>query len=253
MHPVFAKLGSITVYSYGVMVALGFGIATFLIYKHAARLRLNKDKIVDMMVVILVSGIIGARLLYILINLGYYFSRPFEIFDLSKGGLVWYGGFAVGLIVAILYIRINKMDFWLIMDLIVPYVALAQAFGRIGCFLNGCCYGVEAPGSCAMAVTFPDSIVARHPTQLYASLLLLLVYVILRIRQESPHFKGAIFLGYCILYPLKRFIIEFFRGDNLRVYFGMTLSQVLSLAVFLTALVVFIRKRAEWKKYLESK
>jgi phosphatidylglycerol---prolipoprotein diacylglyceryl transferase len=253
MHPVLVKLGPITIYSYGAMVALGFGIAAYLIYKHAARLGLNKEKVVDTTVSILVSGIIGARILYVLINLGYYTARPLEIFDLSKGGLVWYGGFIAGLLTAIIYIRVNKLDFWLVMDLIVPYVALAQAFGRIGCYLNGCCYGFEAPAGCTMAVTFPDSLVARYPTQLYSALLLLLIYVILRIRQELPHFKGGIFLGYCILYPLKRFIVEFFRGDNPRIFFGMTLSQVLSFAVFFAALVIFILKRAQWKSYLESK
>jgi len=253
MHPILVKLGPLTVYSYGVMVALGFAVCAFLIYKHAARLGLNKERVVDMLVLILIGGIIGARLLYIWLNFGYYILRPIEIFDLSKGGLVWYGGFAAGLIAAVIYVRMNKMDFWLIMDLIVPYVALAQAFGRIGCYLNGCCYGVVAPAGFPISVAFPGSIVARHPTQVYSALLLVIIYLVLRLRQEMPHFKGAILLSYCMLYPLKRFIVEFFRGDNPRAYFGMTLSQVLSFAVFFTALIIFIRKRSEWKRYLESK
>lgn len=253
MHPVIVKLGPITMYAYGVMVALGFGVAAFLIYNHAARLNLNKEKLVDLLVSILIGGIIGARLFYVFMNLGYYLAAPLEIFNLSKGGLVWYGGFVAGMLTGILYIRLNKMDFWLVMDLIVPYVALAQAFGRIGCYLNGCCYGVAAPAGFPMAVTFPDSIVARHPTQLYSAMLLVLIYIILRLRQELPHFKGAIFLGYCILYPLKRFIIEFYRGDNPRAYFGMTISQVLSLTVFIAALVIYIWKRVEWKRCLQSK
>ena len=253
MHPVFAKIGPLAVYSYGVMVAVGFAVAAFLIYRHAGRLSLNKDKIIDMLVLMLLFGIAGGRLLYVMLNLSYYFARPLEIFDLSKGGLVWYGAFIAGFITAITYARLNKLDFWLVMDLIVPYTALAQAFGRIGCYLNGCCYGVESPAGYIFGVVFPDSCAARHPAQLYSALLLLLIYSILRIWQESPHFKGEIFLAYCMLYPLKRFAIEFLRGDNPKMFFGMTISQVISVAVFLAALAIFTYKRAEWKRYLTSK
>jgi phosphatidylglycerol:prolipoprotein diacylglycerol transferase len=253
MHPVLVKLGPVTVYSYGVMVALGFALAAFLISRHARRLGLAPEKLVDMLVVVLISGIIGARLLYIILNLGYYIAQPVEIFDLAKGGLVWYGGFIAGVIAAVTYIRINKLDFWLVMDLIVPYVALAQALGRIGCLLNGCCYGAPVPTGFPFGVVFPDSFLVRHPAEIYSSILLIIIYVILRIWQELPHFKGEIFLGYCILYPLKRFGVEFFRGDNPRAYFGLTISQAISLAVFTAAIVIFIRKRTEWKKYLLSK
>jgi phosphatidylglycerol:prolipoprotein diacylglycerol transferase len=240
-------------YSYGVMVALGFAVATLLIYRHAGRLDLNKDKIVDMLVLTLLCGIVGARLLYIALNLQYYIASPLEVFDLSKGGLVWYGGFVAGVVAATAYIKANRLDFWIVMDLIVPYVALAQVFGRIGCFLNGCCYGSILPHGCALGVTFPDSLAARYPTQIYSSLLLLGIYVVLRVWQELPHFKGEIFLAYCILYPLKRFAIEFLRGDNPKILLGMTISQVISLGVFLAALVVFTKKRLEWRRYLQSK
>lgn len=253
MHPVLIKIGPVAVYSYGFMVAVGFGIAAFLIYRHAARLKLEKDRIIDMLVLMLLCGIAGARLLYILLNFNYYLSRPLEVFDLSKGGLVWYGGFLAGLAAGLVYARINKLDLWLVFDLIVPYAALAQAFGRIGCYLNGCCYGIEAPAGYKFAVVFPDSCVARHPTQLYAVLLLLLVYAILRLWQELPHYKGEIFLAYCILYPMQRFAVEFLRGDNPRIFLGMTISQLISLAVFSVVLVIYIYKRAEWKRYLRSK
>ena len=175
MHPVLIKLGPLSIYFYGVMVALGFGVAALLSYRHAGRLGLNKDKIVDMLVLTLLCGIVGARILYIALNFPYYLARPLEVFDLSKGGLVWYGGFIAGIAASYAYIKVNRLDFWLVMDLIVPYVALAQVFGRIGCFLNGCCYGSVLPSGCALGVTFPDSFASRYPTQIYSSLLLLVI------------------------------------------------------------------------------
>jgi phosphatidylglycerol:prolipoprotein diacylglycerol transferase len=253
MHPVLVSLGPITIYSYGVMVAIGFVLAAFLVSRHARRLGVSPDKLVDMLVVVLISGIIGARILYILLNLGYYIAKPLEVFDLAKGGLVWYGGFIAGVIAAVTYIRINKLDFWFVMDLVVPYIALAQALGRIGCLLNGCCYGAPAPHGFAFGVVFPDSCIVRHPAEIYSTILLIIIYFVLRIWQELPHFKGEIFLGYCMLYPLKRFGVEFFRGDNPREYFGMTISQAISFAVFVAAIAIFVRKRMEWKKYLRSK
>lgn len=235
------------------MVALGFGLAAFLIYRRAAGLGLDKGLIMDLVVLILLVGLFGARSLYVLLNLSYYIANPIEIFNLSKGGLVWYGGFLAGIAGAIWYIKINKLDFWAVSDLIVPYVALAQGFGRIGCYLNGCCYGVTAPLSYPFGVVFPGSMTPRHPTEIYSSLALILIFMILRAWQDLPHFKGGIFLGYCALYSLKRFYIEFLRGDNPKIICGLTLSQLISAFVFIMALAIFIYKGRQWKRYLSSK
>ncbi|MDP3804358.1 MAG: prolipoprotein diacylglyceryl transferase, partial [Candidatus Omnitrophota bacterium] len=141
MHPILLKLGPFTVYSYGVMVAIGFGIFTFLVYRRAAKFNIDQDKIIDLTILILVWGIIGARLLYVASNLSFYLANPVDIVNLSKGGLVWYGGFLAALFAGMVYLKNNRLNFWEITDLIAPYIALAQGFGRIGCFFNGCCYG----------------------------------------------------------------------------------------------------------------
>lgn len=247
MHPVLLKFGPFSIYSYGAMLAFGFGLSITLIYNRSAGFGLDRDKMVDLSIFIFLAGIIGARFLYVLLNIAHYMERPLEIFDLSKGGLVWYGGFLLGLLTAICYILKNRLCIWSVLDLIAPYIALAHAIGRIGCFLNGCCFGVEAPRSYPFAVIFPDSFTPLHPTQVYSSLALISIFVILRIWQDRRHLHGEIFLGYCILYSSKRFLLEFLRGDNTKIFLNLTTSQVISLAVFLVSLAIFISRAAKWK------
>lgn len=235
MHPILIKFGSLTIYSYGVMAAVGFALATLLIYRRASKFNVTKDSIIDLAILILITGVIGARSLYILSNLNYYLANPLEIPNLSKGGLVWYGGFLSALFASIWYTRKKGFSFWNVTDLMVPYVALAQAIGRVGCLLNGCCYGIEG-----------------HPVQIYSSLSLLVIFAILRLWQDRRHFAGEIFLAYCILYSFKRFPIEFLRGDNPRMMFGFTLSQCISIIVILISFTVFVYKAWKWKKRYSS-
>jgi len=248
MHPVLIKFGPIVLYSYGAMVALGFALAIFLMYRNACRFGLDRDQLIDLAIVMLVFGIVGARMLYVALNFSYYMAHPLDILKLSKGGLVWYGGFIAALAAAIVYARRKKINFWLGADLMAPYIALAQSLGRIGCFLNGCCYGLEMPAGSFFGVTFPMETCLRMPTQLYSSAALLLIFIALRIWQERRHFVGEIFLGYCMLYSLKRFFIEFFRGDNPRLVHGLTVSQAISIAVFMASLGFLLYKVLLWRK-----
>lgn len=231
MHPILLKIGPFNIYSYGVMVAIGFGIFTFLAYRRAEKFNISRDKVIDLAILILVWGIIGARLLYILLNMSFYLANPLDIIKLSKGGLVWYGGFAAALLAAIIYLKNNALNFWEVADLIAPYIALAQGFGRIGCYLNGCCYGING-----------------FPVQLCASASLFVIFIILLVMQERRHYVGEIFLGYCVLYSLKRFVIEFFRGDNPKILSVFTLSQIASVIIFIAALALFVYKASAWKK-----
>jgi phosphatidylglycerol:prolipoprotein diacylglycerol transferase len=236
MHPVLLKLGPLNVYSYGFMVALGFALATAFIYMRAPSFGIDRNSAVDLMILMLVAGIAGARIFYILQNLSYYRANPFEMLNLSRGGLVWYGAFIAGFFSVAAYIKIKRVDLWAYLDLIAPYIALAQAIGRIGCFMNGCCYGTAmADGS-------------LHPTQLYSAAALVLMFVVLRIWQDHRHFKSEIFIGYCVLYSSKRFFVEFMRGDNPRILFGLTISQVISCAVFVISLAALIIMAGIWKK-----
>ncbi|MDD5137184.1 MAG: prolipoprotein diacylglyceryl transferase, partial [Candidatus Omnitrophica bacterium] len=188
------------------------------------------------------------RLLYVALNASFYLANPVEIVLLSKGGLIWYGGFILALAVVIIYVYLNNLDLWSVIDLIVPYVALAQAFGRIGCFLNGCCYGLKVAPDFPFAVTFPCEADARLPAQLISAGILFLIFIVLIKWQDRRRFGGEIFFAYCILYSLKRFIMEFLRGDNPRILAGLTMSQLISIFIFIAALMLFLYKRRLWKK-----
>jgi len=235
MHPILLKLGPFTVYSYGVMVALGFAVATLLIYRRSPKFGIDPEKVIDIAIAMIVSGIIGARLLYIILNLNFYLTDPIEIFKLSNGGLVWYGGFLSALVTVIIYTNKKGLGFWKVADLVAPYIALAQAFGRIGCYLNGCCYGIGPADR-------------RFPVQLVSCAVLFAIYMVLKRWQDKKHYTGEIFLAYCILYSLKRFFMEFLRADNPKLLFSLTLSQAISVIIVVAASVLFIYKALRWKK-----
>jgi len=242
MHPVLFKLGPLTIYSYGVMVALGFIIALTLARCEAGRIgKIEPAKVIDLGFYLLLSGIIGARITYVLLNIKEYLNNPLEIFMLSHGGLVFYGGFVCSVLTAGFLLKKWKISFWRMADLLAPYLALGHSIGRIGCFLNGCCYGRKT--SLPLGMNFPDLPGSVHPTQLYSSLILLCIFLILRFLQPRFTRDGRIFLLYICLYSGLRFFIEFLRGDNPAVLFSLTFSQVLSALLFFTAFAIFLKRK----------
>jgi phosphatidylglycerol:prolipoprotein diacylglycerol transferase len=134
-----------------------------------------------------------------------------------------------------IYLKKKKLPVYKILDLIVPFVALAQAIGRVGCLLNGCCLGKVS----TFGLYFPARQTVLIPTQLYSSLILIFIYVILRLLQQRPHREGQIFFAYLLLYSLKRFFIEFWR-ENDATFGGLSLFQIISIAVFAVALIKII-------------
>jgi phosphatidylglycerol:prolipoprotein diacylglycerol transferase len=156
---------------------------------------------------------------------------------LQRGGLAIFGGIIFGSAFAWVYIKKNKMGLLATADLLVPFIALGQAIGRIGCLLNGCCYGKPS----VFGIYFPALGQKLIPTQLYSSLLLFLIFFILRFMQERKHLPGQIMYSYFFLYSIKRFAIEFFRNDSPRIFHGLTVFQILSLALFFFSLAMLIR------------
>lgn len=244
MHPILMKIGPLNIYSYGVMVAVGFIVVAFLAYRRAPKFGLDGGKIIDCLTIILISGIAGARLLYIALNSDYYIANPSEILNLSKGGLVWYGGLVAVLLASIWFTKNKMLDFWEVTDFMSPYMALGQAFGRIGCYLNGCCYGIMMSCGSFQGV--------RHPTQIYSAILLFVIFAVMIRWQNRRRFKGEIFLGYIILCSYERFFIEFLRGDNPKIFLELTISQLISLAAFLSALYIFKRRADKWERRVHS-
>ena len=236
MFPEICKIGPFTIYSYGLALVAGFMVASFLACQQAKRLGMDSDMIFNMLFMAFVSGVAGARIFYVLDNFGYYTAHPVEIIMLQRGGLAWFGGLMLGTLSAVVYIKIKRKSIYRTLDLIVPFVALAQAIGRIGCLLNGCCFGKHADFGLYFSVHQEILI----PTQLYSTLLLLVIYIILRLLQDSPHRDGQVFYVYLLLYALKRFFIEFLRADSPAVLLGLTLFQLLSIAVFFVSAVSLV-------------
>jgi len=200
-------------------------------------MKIDPEKVFNLLFYVFLSGIIGCRLFYIALNIPFYLKHPLEIFMLQHGGMAWFGGMAFGTVTAILLIRRYKMDLLNTLDLLAPFIALGQAIGRIGCLLNGCCYGRESQFGLYFKV-FDQVLI---PTQLYSSLLLLLIFIILRFKQDRRHLPGEIFCVYLFLYSLKRFFIEFLRNDSPRQFLGLTIFQVLSLIMFFISLGIGIK------------
>jgi phosphatidylglycerol---prolipoprotein diacylglyceryl transferase len=231
MHPIICTFGPFNLYSYGLMLALAVTISSLLACRRARVSAIDPDAVINLSFVMVVSGIIGARLFYVAANLQDYLQRPLEIVMVQHGGLAWFGGLIVGSLSAFAYLKIKKLPIYPMLDLLAPFVALGQSIGRIGCLLNGCCYGKASE----FGIYFSVHDAVLIPTQVYSSLLLLLIFVVLRFAQEKPHREGKIFFLYLLLYSIKRFFIEFLRNDNPMVILGLTLFQVLSAVIFFIA------------------
>jgi len=237
MLPESCRIGPFTIYAYGLMLVLAFFVCAYLSSLQAKREHLDPEQIFNLLFLVFIFGIIGSRVFYVLINAVFYLHNPLEIIMLQHGGLAWFGGLIFGMGAAILFIKKHKMNLLKTSDLLVPFIALGQGIGRIGCLLNGCCYGRESEFGLYFKV-FDQVLI---PTQLYSSLLLLLIYIILRLRQDSRHLPGEILCSYLFLYSLKRFFIEFLRNDSPRSFYGLTIFQVLSLVMFIFSIGMFMK------------
>jgi phosphatidylglycerol:prolipoprotein diacylglycerol transferase len=231
MHPTICQIGPFTIYSYGLMLVVAFITSLTLLTRKAKIDKVDTDIIFNLAFLAFIFGIIGARALYVVQNSSYYLKNPFEIIMLQHGGLSWFGGLIFGSISGAVYLKTKKMPVLKTFDLIAPFVVLAQAIGRIGCLLNGCCFG-KVSGS---GLYFKAHDALLIPTQAYSSLALVVIFIILRFMQDNPHRPGGIFFMYLALYSLKRFFIEWWRADNEIIFLGLSLFQIISLAVFLFA------------------
>ena len=232
MYPILFTIGGVNLYSFGLSVAVGFLISSFLLLKECRRKGVDANPILDLALGSFTSALIGARLLYVFLHQGWYRTHPLEIFQVQRGGLIAYGGILLGIFFSIVFLRLKRISFWETADVLIPFGVLTQAFGRIGCFLNGCCYGK------------PSSLFGIHPTQLYESFGLFLLFAGLRyadrwrlkpgrppVRRDEPRLRaGRLFSLYLVGYGLLRFGVEFLRGDQAPFLISLTLAKWMSLA-----------------------
>ncbi len=262
--------GSIKIFAYGFMLATAFITGMLLIKKRCKSRGCNLDTALNLCMLVVAGSIIGARLFYC-IQFHSEIKSVFDCFRIWNGGLVYYGGFFGAVVVTFPYCHIKKISFLEMADLFSPSVALGIGITRIGCFLNGCCYG--PPTQSALGVRFPldalpyqDAQVMElasklglnsatpplHPVQLYSSASCILMFVVLILFEKkfAPP-RGVVFLFFCVLYAIYRFLIEFLRIGNPNAYLGLTISQAASIAVVITAtVIVFVKKRHAKKNHL---
>lgn len=240
MYPVLFKLGPFTIRPYGVMLATAFVVGLYLARREARRKGLGEESIVNFSLYIFIAGLIGARLYYIAFDdLRSYLTHPAEIFSIWKGGLAFHGGIIGGLLIAIWLAKRRRISFWKLSDTLTPSLILGQALVRIGCFLNGCCYGV--PTQLPWGVTFPGGSGSPplHPTQLYQAFFNFSLFLFLWNWRKKGRFDGSLFLLYLILYSAGRFLIETLRGDSLYVW-GTSLkaAQVMGILIIVVSLLI---------------
>lgn len=259
MHSIAFKIGNFSVHWYGILVALGFLAGLWTASRRGAKDGIQGEKIVDLGPWLIVGAIIGARTLYVISYWREQFAaKPFpEIFMVQHGGLVFYGGLIGATLAGIIYIRRKKLPLWKVADIMAPSIALGYVFGRIGCLMNGCCFGREC--HLPWAITFPPGQsggdvpagLPLHPTQIYDSLLNLGFYIFLAWLYRRKKFDGQVFAAYLIGYALLRSFVEYFRGDYPVHYLGgwATPAQLVSVGIVTGGLLLlFLLPRTEVKR-----
>ncbi len=247
MYPFIEISPAIIIPTYYLMISLAMCVSLFWVVRRAQQSHLSRNITLDVSLIIMVSGLIGSRLLHIIFeNPTYYLEDWWRIFDLSNGGFVFYGGALLAAMTAIPYLHIKTKGFFeSYLDLFAPVSSLAYALGRSGCFLAGCCYGKYCE--------LPWAINNRHPTQLYAVFWELGVLLILlgceRIPAQSrrPTFlakSGSIFYLWMILHSTGRLLMETYRDDFRGPTLGLSISSWISLFIILLGAYLIIRKPA---------
>lgn len=255
MYPELFRIGSFPITTYGIFLAVGMLLALFATSYLAGRDGLSKDKIYDLGLWTLVGGLVGSKVLMILVEPGV------QIFtlDFLRSGGVFYGGLIGGFLAVVIIVRMYKLPFWKVADAFAPGVALGQAFGRQGCFAAGCCWGKETTSAIGVHFTElgheytgvpivgPDnSDLYLYPTQLIESFTMLAVFAFLFWLHRHKKFDGQILITYGIIYSIVRFSIEFIRDDprgdlwGLTSLTGLSTSQLVSLVVLVAAIIFLI-------------
>ena len=253
MHPILFEIGNFPVYTYGVLLAAAYLLGLQFALVRARARGLDANRVMDLGIWIIISALIGAKLLLLIVDFDTFRSSPGEMLTLMRSGGVFYGGLIAAVAVAIWYMRRHKMPVWSVSDAFAPGIALGHVIGRMGCFFAGCCFGrsTDVP----WAVTFTNEYARQnvgtplniplHPTQLYeAGAELLILGFLLLLERRGRSFPGRTFWSYMLVYGITRFIIEFYRGDARGMVGALSTSQFVSvLLVPLSILMLVLLSR----------
>lgn len=251
MHPVLFDLGRFHVYSYGFLIALGVIAGVwYMVIQGKKDVGLTFDQANTLFLLIFAAAFVGGKAFLLLEEPSRYFSNPTKL--LTGSGFVFYGSFLFAVPVMLWFFKKNKLNPYKMLDVMAITTCLVHMFGRVGCFLAGCCYG--APTQNFFGVTFTDPACAAnpknvplHPTQLYEAFYIFLVMVLLLIIRKRRKFYGQLFLLYLLLYAVGRSVLEIFRGDTVRGFIikdYVSHAQLVAFLIVITVLFVYSR----WSK-----
>lgn len=248
MHPILFEVGGFPVYTYGVLLAAAYLLGLQFALVRARKRGLDPNRVMDLGIWIIVSALVGAKLLLLIVEFDTYGRSPRELLSLVRSAGVFYGGLILAVAVALWYLWRHRMPIWTVTDVFAPGIALGHVIGRFGCFFAGCCYGRSTDVSWAITFTDPYAKtigtpvnVPLHPTQLYeAGAELLILGVLLLTERKGRPFAGRTFWLYMLLYGMSRFIIEFYRGDPRGMVGMFSTSQFLSLLIVPLAVVMLL-------------
>ncbi len=261
---------NIPVYAYGFMLMVAFLTAITIARWRAGKENIDPNKITDLGIYLVCAGIFGARLFYIIQFFENYKDNLLNVFKIYEGGLVYYGGLFAAITTLLVFVKLHKMSFLKLIDILMPSAALGLGLGRIGCFLNGCCFGKVAL-HIPWAISFPRTIdkagmidgspaflqqyelglvqlsdthsLPVHPTQLYSFLSDIALFFILSVYFKHRKRDGEIALLFGIIYPIIRFSMEALRGDNPLIFHLFTIAQIISMVMFVVSVTLFIISR----------
>lgn len=242
ISPIAFSIFDIDIYWYSICIVFGIVIAIILCSLSKEKFGIKFEDILDISVIALVLGIIGARFYYIIFNLEYYALNPIKIFSLRDGGLSIIGGLLFGGLGVVLRAKKLSLKVYNVLDYIIPFVALAQSFGRWGNFFNAEAYGVECENFFKMGIKNLSGYKEVHPTFLYESICTFVIFCILRILQKNRKFSGQIVFLYLIFYSVCRFFIESIRVDAL-MFKGIKITKFMCVISMFFSLYVYLKKK----------
>lgn len=263
MHPILVSIGWFKVYAFGFMLALSFLFGIYLSSHRAKKFGLDPQIILDLSVYVILAGVMGARLLYVVFHLEEY-DTFVDVFALWQGGATLYGGLLLAIFVSYIFAKKRNVDFLLIADIVSPSLAIGIMVTRVGCYLSGCCFGnpTSLPWGVVFPATSPAGVYAAslsresgglmplHPAQLYESAYAFVILLILVLAEKKLVKRAASFGAFLALYGVFRFTIDFFRyyEENMRTFMDLTWNQVISVALIFLGTYFLVRKTDQQTK-----
>ena len=241
MRITLIEIFGLKIRSYGLMIAIGVIVASMLFTNKAKKNGYDEDSILNMIIFSVIGGILGGKILFILTELKNIIQNPKILLDFGYGFVI-YGAIIGGGLTMYLYCKRKRWNVLKLMDMVIPGVAIAQGFGRIGCFLAGCCYGAETTSK--ISVVFPEGSLAPsgvhlHPTQIYSSIFDFTLGIILLYYAKKEKDSGKVVGAYLIIYSIGRFIVEFLRNDPRGNVGLLSTSQFIAIFTLIVGLTFF--------------